>query len=226
MNEIRIHETVNSFQRVGVITVHFPVLPSFKTGEIFIQFKNNDDSGKRSASPSLPPPASTEQTTKSPCFSGNHKNNNARKIAITTTSTAELTAYKKCTTGIRILQIRQSRTTTKKIKHRAAKKTSNKCLLTTTPNGTKIVLPAPFFPSTVTIPAIVHFLHFLLMNYGLKIGTAIFPSLAIYHCNSPFFAFLQVPSFGCLFLACFDRFRNLIVLSALKDSHDLISISD
>lgn len=156
--------------------------------------------------PFPPAPASTQQTTKSPCFSGNHKNNNARKIAITTTSTAELTAHKKCTTGIRILQIRQSRTTTKKIKHRAAKKTSNKCLLTTTPNGTKIVLPAPFFPSTVTIPAIVHFLHFLLMNYGLKIGTAIFPSLAIYHCSSPFFCF---PSSSVIWLLVFNVFRPL-----------------
>lgn len=73
-------------------------------------------------------------------------------------------------------------------------------------------------------PVIVHFLHFLLMNYGLKIGTANcdFPPLSIYHCSS--FFLVAVPSFCSFFMS--DRYRNMIVWSTLKDSYDLISISD
>lgn len=57
------------------------------------------------------------------------------------------------------------------------------------------LLPHPSLP----VQAIVHFLHFLLMNYGLKIGTAIFPTLPIYHCSSFFWL-----GFRCLLVVLFQ----------------------
>lgn len=80
-------------------------------------------------------------------------------------------------------------------------------------------------PARLHNPAIVRSLHFLLMNYGSKIGAAIF-------LRSPFITealFCALPvdrrrSFSNF--SMFGRYRNMIVLSTLEDSYDLIFISD
>lgn len=60
---------------------------------------------------------------------------------------------------------------------------------------------------------------FLLMNYGLKIGTVNFLPCCPF-IIADFFLAVAVQLFFCMF----GRYRNLIVLSTLKDSYDLIFV--
>lgn len=171
-------------------------------------------------------PFTHSKTTKSPCFSGNHKNNNARKIAGTNEwqkkrerNWNQNPQRKSCKYENKAGLVHEW----KEEKLNTKQKKSNKCLLTTIPSGTELT-------SHSLLSCLSHCSFSTLFAYELWIEnwSCDFPSVDHLSLQLAIFlvAVLSLLCFCAFFMRLFGRYRNMIVSSTLEDSYDLISISD